>query len=655
MPVPDIEHDNKHTQSERQVLTGNSHVDAALKPCRYRGPANGEMFSCDNTTDLIHAGFVTSQFCKICPYAAPPAVGFFAQTEQLLIQKARRGEITVAAKPCGGCNETKHRAPDSPVMQFVWPYWAGGAQGDELRWSIRSVETFFQGRAKITIIGDRPEWYHGHVIRKKRVPQSKTNQAFRDMLSKVFFIASHAEVDAECVWMMDDIYFLKPFTLNDIKTPRAEPWRPSTGNSWQKRKTLSMDTLAARGLTQHDYATHMPHWLEKDKLRAMFDDFNLHEHTMLWEVLYGNLYRESPQRTRPFFARFQHKASKETFQRLTAVPTVMNHTESAWCDGLREFLAELLPTPASVEGEQAEAKPTYIVRKKAARVVKRRPLETHRAYIEAMAAAKADQPAAIDVPHIMIIQAAYTDADLSASRLAIARHTSIPSLAFQSTRPVVHIAVNPADPHLAERLEAYRSTGCEIVPLYRSEWKLYKENWELPDGRKIVSRMDDDDVISRDYCRELRAAAPTSGEWNLMFPVGYVWWRNTAYRLEHPGTQFVTLVTDQQTDPHQEGHWKYHQQWQTKIVSSLPSWIWVRHGAASTSTLEKYRTKKLKGIDANRIPINLRAIQRAIEPTGLASGRYHEHQNQSVLREVLKQNHIHAGTRIPAGLEVIES
>jgi len=256
------------------------------------------------------------------------------------------------------------------------------------------------------------------------------------------------------------------------------------------------------------------------------------------------------------------------------------------------------------------------------------------------------------IPHIMIVQAAYSDARLSELRLNIARHTSIPSLAFQMVRPTVHIAVNPNDPHLQARLEAYRSTGCVVVPLFRTEWKLYKEDWQLPDGRKIVSRMDDDDVICSSYCREIRNAVPESGEWNMMFPVGYVWWRNTAYLLDKPGIQFVTLVTDKQTDPHQEGHWKYHEAWPTKVVSRLPSWIWVRHGAASTSTLSRYRTRKLKGIDAKRIPINLRAIQRAIEPTGLASGTYEQHQNQATLRHVLQQNQIHTGTNIPRGLEV---
>jgi hypothetical protein len=359
-----------------------------MKPCIYRGKLSGELIVCTNHHDLIHDGLIPADVCEYCHYATEerkPRGDFFSQTTDLLLHKARTGEYIANPKPCGGCGETKHRVPEPEVTQFVWPYWDGGAQADELRWSIRSVETFFQGKAKITIIGDRPDWYHGHVIIKKRVPHTKPNRAFRDMLGKVFYIATHAEIDSECVWMMDDIYFLKPFTLNDIKTPRAEPWRPNDSNSWQKRKTASMEALAARGLTQHDYATHLPHWLEKDKLRAMFDDFNLHEHTMLWEVLYGNVYRGTPQRTRPFFARFQHQADKETYKRLTANTTVINNTEPAWCDGLHDFLAERLPTPSSVEAEHEASKPVYIITKKGPRTVKRRPLETHRDYIEKQA------------------------------------------------------------------------------------------------------------------------------------------------------------------------------------------------------------------------------------------------------------------------------
>ncbi len=97
------------------------------------------------------------------------------------------------------------------------------------------------------------------------------------------------------------------------------------------------------------------------------------------------------------------------------------------------------------------------------------------------------------IPHILIIQSVYTDPELSRRRLAITRTTCVPSLAAQTRKPVVHLAQHPADPHAAERLELIRGTGCYVIQVLRSEWRLYGENYNLPEGRKVVSRMDDDD------------------------------------------------------------------------------------------------------------------------------------------------------------------
>lgn len=244
------------------------------------------------------------------------------------------------------------------------------------------------------------------------------------------------------------------------------------------------------------------------------------------------------------------------------------------------------------------------------------------------------------IPHITIIQSAYTDDRLSRQRLEISRHTVVPSLAFQTRKPVVHIAVNPDDPHLQERLDLFNTSGCEVIPLMRPSWKLYKEDWELPEGRKIVSRIDDDDVWAKDYCERTVAAAPAEGEHYLSWPRGYVFWRQNIYLLDHPGIQFVTLVTDKMCDPHQEQHWQYPKTWNTIRVSRSPGWVWVRHGDAATSTLPRYRqpSKHLRGIDSTRIPINLRAIIRAIEPSGLASGNYAEKKDMDTTRWVLQEN-----------------
>lgn len=224
----------------------------------------------------------------------------------------------------------------------------------------------------------------------------------------------------------------------------------------------------------------------------------------------------------------------------------------------------------------------------------------------------------------MLIQAAYADPELSALRLEISRHTAIPALASQTLRPTIHLQLNNHDPLLQERLDAFRETGCEVVPLFRQEWKLYREDWELPPGRKIVGRLDDDDALPYDFCARTAAAAPQTGEHALLWPRGYVFWRDEVYTLLHPGSQFVALVTDTQADPHQLPHQVYHKRWNTVVVSAAPGWIWVRHGAAATPTLQKYRQHKLRGIDSSRFAVNLRAIARTVSQAGIAHGTYRE-------------------------------
>ena len=353
--------------------------------CIFKASETGREVVCDNQIDMTHPGTVPKEMCEQCPFFR--AKTFENQTARLWVTMAQRGVYRPRPKPCGGCKETKHRIGHD--LQFVWPYWEGAAEGDELRWSIRSVETMFEGQAKITIIGDKPDWYKGHHIAKKRVPASKPHQCFRDMLSKVWFMATHGEMDEQFVWMMDDIVFLKPVSLEDLQTPRAERFTPSDLNKWQKIKQRTMQALTDRGRPNHDYATHAPHFAEKQKVRAIFDEFDLHDdrNVLTWEILYGNTYREEPQRSRPWFIRFQEPQTLEEYRAKTVRASCMNWSAGLWSNDLRMFLEELFPEPSNSETGNT---PGFFVRKPRERVVKRRPLHTHRAYIEKQRAKEAE-------------------------------------------------------------------------------------------------------------------------------------------------------------------------------------------------------------------------------------------------------------------------
>jgi hypothetical protein len=350
-----------------------------MKPCTYRGALIAGKYACSNSHDLIHEGFVSERTCNVCPYASPPVEGFFAQTNQLLIQKARRGEIHVAARPCGGCDSVIRR--DTEFTQFVFPYWHFGASDDEIRWAVRSIEQNYQGAVKITIIGDKPPWYHGHYIPQRRVGKHTPNRSFRDMLAKVWTMATHPEIDPVFVWVMDDCYLIKPVSFNELATPRAVRWHESECNSWQRRKKNTMRALIQAGRTVHDYATHLPHVVEKENLRQLYDEFALQKNTMLWEILYGNTFRGHPHSPHPFFRRIHKKISLQDLQQLTEQASIFNHTASAWCPGVRDFLAGLFPTPATCELEQP-FQPRYRITHRTRPPVIRRPPHTHRAFLE---------------------------------------------------------------------------------------------------------------------------------------------------------------------------------------------------------------------------------------------------------------------------------
>ena len=349
-----------------------------LPECGYRGEQDRSgRIACRNTTQLLHSGYVSPKTCTMCPYAKKP--DYFLSTQQLWVDQSQSGQYKPVAKSCGGCGSVKRR---DDAVQFVWPYWHAGASGDEIRWSVRSVETMFQGKCKITIIGDKPPWYHGHYIPKRRVPKHTPNRSWRDMLSKMWVMATHAEIDDDFVWMMDDIYLIKPVTIEDLATPRADNWHGGRGNSWQRRKFNTMTLLQSLGKTTHDFATHLPHYVEKDKLRAMYDEHNLHHNTLLWEVLYGNLYRDAPISSRPFFARFNKRMPQEQYEQRCEVASVMNHTAGAWCSGVRGMLEAMFPQASPTELQSVPYTPQFKRTPSAQRTVKRRPKHTHRAVIE---------------------------------------------------------------------------------------------------------------------------------------------------------------------------------------------------------------------------------------------------------------------------------
>jgi hypothetical protein len=227
------------------------------------------------------------------------------------------------------------------TTQFIWLYLHNEAEGEELRYSMRSVYKHFQGTPKITLVGDRPDWYCGHYISMPRittVPDAAFHGLF-DTSHKLHTAIQRDDVDDEFVVMMDDHYFLRPVTLADLRVPRAQlSWTPRLNHWWEVSITRTMQALERRGKSTHLFETHLMHVFERSKLLTIFDTFDMHNVPLARNTLYGNIYRDFPQNCRPFVSSPQSKQSKQQLNKLAASGTVLNHASHCWDSTLHNWL-----------------------------------------------------------------------------------------------------------------------------------------------------------------------------------------------------------------------------------------------------------------------------------------------------------------------------
>lgn len=243
-------------------------------------------------------------------------------------------------------------------MQFVYAYWHGGAQSDELRWSMRSVTANFQGSSSLLVVGDPPDWYTGAKIFRKQVkPQPR--QGYRDVLNKIHTACVSDKVDDTFVWMMDDIYFVKSVTVEILSRHYRGGTLPATykdhSHGWPGLKADTFRVIKDEKLPLVDYCTHLPHVLEKEKWLYIWDKYGLSDRVLQWELLYGaEFFREHcPVR----IIRTRVRKNGASFDN---VGIIGNNSNRGWSNRLRFELMNMFPDPTTDEVPDSMLAPNLV-------------------------------------------------------------------------------------------------------------------------------------------------------------------------------------------------------------------------------------------------------------------------------------------------------
>lgn len=250
------------------------------------------------------------------------------------------------------CTDNDPQATDRELeltrdWPFVWTYWGDGAVGDEIRYSIRSVLKHHPG-ARVIVVGDKPDWYTGEHFDKPRISR-RPHQAFKDCYSKIIHAA---ELLTQFVWMMDDVYWIKPFPMRDAIAPkyvrhvsqqRYQDWAPST--KWARTRADAYQWLLDNDRPTYDFAAHLPQPIVAAEINKMESELGLLENYKNWECLYLNSYHAD--HAQDWGRRFLRVNKKRDI--IQTLHSVLNHTHSHFTGVVEAYLEGLFPHKCKVE------------------------------------------------------------------------------------------------------------------------------------------------------------------------------------------------------------------------------------------------------------------------------------------------------------------
>lgn len=180
------------------------------------------------------------------------------------------------------------------MINIVYPYSKDKAKWVEIIYSIKSIRKYFT-----------EESYQIHIIGPIDPQIPDTN--FIPYFDKEGFTAEQANggklfycchVFEEFIWMNDDMYLLKPTSIEDIKTLQPlcnmTKYKTRGTNRWQTLLWNTHDLLKQMEIKDvYNYSTHTPQYYNSEKLKWLNNIISIFEGKALLEIAYFNWFQET--------------------------------------------------------------------------------------------------------------------------------------------------------------------------------------------------------------------------------------------------------------------------------------------------------------------------------------------------------------------------
>lgn len=240
----------------------------------------------------------------------------------------------------------------------VLTYSQSGSQGNEIRLALTGWKKFCTFKYKFVVIGDfdnrlRKEFKWVTFIECEKHPKKDGQyNPHLDMINKMKAVTDkYNYIYDGFIWMNDDFYPVKPFSLDDVKslhyhTPsftgqKDKPTSYWTNNKWKTRQLLDKEELP-----HVNYTTHYPMWLEFSKLSYMIKRFNMDKESYVIEDIYYNFYnhKEAILDSSIRLGIWDNNIYKNEFDKAVSNPNIkfMCNSVEGWSKELEDSLHKII-------------------------------------------------------------------------------------------------------------------------------------------------------------------------------------------------------------------------------------------------------------------------------------------------------------------------
>jgi len=174
-------------------------------------------------------------------------------------------------------------------MLIVYPNKTSAEWGDELRYSLRSLECYMSDDIELLIIGDIPHWLTGaDTLKLNRcgTPEQTTGY-YMKVLCDMY--------DGDFIWINDDIYLLDFCTKQTFETPlvvqNLNDIKRRKTNRWGKLLWNTYDILKHNSLPCLNYESHSPYLFNTKKMKTLAEKYPIFDGLALMATSYYNTYQ----------------------------------------------------------------------------------------------------------------------------------------------------------------------------------------------------------------------------------------------------------------------------------------------------------------------------------------------------------------------------